>query len=143
MEADSEETESVSKSHLKRDAKIIAQSSQIQNLCNKLDAAVAENSQMHEYLHPSTLQTTVTNALQAVPKQFACGYGGSHGFAPREGKPFLGQPREPQLLAWVRMGPQILTRLAGTARILGTSWRTVYVFKGRRISKLIIRQDRG
>ena len=37
--------------------------SQIQNLCNKLDAAVAENSQMCEYLHPSTLQTTVTNAL--------------------------------------------------------------------------------
>ena len=26
---------------------------------------------------------------------------------------------------WVRMGPQILTRLAGTARILGMSWGTV------------------
>ena len=39
------------------------------------------------------------------------------------------------------MGPQIPTKLAGTVRILGMSWRTVYTFKGRRISKLIIRQD--
>ena len=39
MEADLGETESVSKSCLKQDAKISAQSSQIQNLCNKLDAA--------------------------------------------------------------------------------------------------------
>ena len=96
VEADWGETESVSKLHLKRDAKISAQSSQIQNLCNKLDAAVVENSQMHEYLHPSTLQTAVTNALQAVQGN-SHGCGGSHGFAPREGKPFLGQPREPQL----------------------------------------------
>ena len=86
----------MSKSCLKRDAKISAQSSQMQNLHNKLDVAVAENSQMHEYLHPSTLQTAVTNALQAVQGNL-CGCGGSCGFAPREGKPFLGQPREPQL----------------------------------------------
>ena len=52
---------------------------------------------MHEYLHPSTLQTAVTNALQAAQSNL-CGHGGSCGFAPREGKPFLGQPREPQLL---------------------------------------------
>ena len=89
MEADSGETESVSKSCLKHDAKISAQSSQIQNLHNKLDAAVAENSQMHEYLHPSTLQTAVTNALQAAQSN-SHGCGGSHGFTPREGKPFLG-----------------------------------------------------
>ena len=98
VEADSGETESVSKSCFKHDAKISAQSSQIQDLCNKLDAAVAENSQMREYLHPSTLQTAVTNALQAAQSNL-CGRGGSHGFTPREGKPFLGQPREPQLLA--------------------------------------------
>ena len=98
MEADSGVTESTSKSHLKCDAKISAQSPQIQNLCNKLDAAVAENSQMHEYLHPSTLQTAVTNALQAAQSN-SWGHGGLHGFAPREGKPFLGQPREPQLSA--------------------------------------------
>ena len=98
VEANSGETESVSKSCLKCDAKISAQSSQIQDLCNKLDAAVMENSQMYEYLHPSTLQTAVTNALQAAQSNL-CGHGGSHGFTPREGKPFLGWPREPQLSA--------------------------------------------
>ena len=89
MEADSGETESVSKLRLKHDAKISAQSSQIQNLHSKLDAAVVENSQIHEYLHPSTLQTTVTNVLQAVQSN-SHGHGGSHGFTSRESKPFLG-----------------------------------------------------
>ena len=98
VEVNLEETESVSKSCLKHDAKISAQSSQIQDLRNKLDAAVAENSQMHEYLHPSTLQTAITNVLQ-VAQSNSRGHGGLRGFAPREGKPFLGQPREPQLLA--------------------------------------------
>ena len=88
VEADSGETESMSKSRLKRNAKISAQSSQIQNL-HKLDAAVVENSQMHEYLHPSTLQTAVTNVLQAAQSN-SSGCGGSCGFTPREGKPFLG-----------------------------------------------------
>ena len=98
VEADSGETESVSKSCLKCKAKISAQSSQIQVLHSKLDAAVSENSQIHEYLHPSTLQTAVTNVLQAAQSN-SCGHGGSHGFAPREGRPFLGWPREPQLSA--------------------------------------------
>ena len=98
VEANSGETESVSKSHLKCDAKISAQSSQIQNLHNKLDAAVAENSQMCEYLHPSTLQTAVTNALQAAQSN-SRGCWGLHGFAPREDRPFLGWSREPQLSA--------------------------------------------
>ena len=98
VEADLGETESISKSHLKHNAKISAQSSQIQNLHSKLDAAVVENSQMCEYLHPSTLQTAVTNVLQAAQSNL-CGCGGSHGFAPREGRPFMGQPREPQLSA--------------------------------------------
>ena len=53
---------------------------------------------MHEYLHPSTLQTAVTNALQAAQSNLH-GHGGLCGFTPREGRPFLGQPREPQLLA--------------------------------------------
>ena len=79
----------MSKSCLKCDAKISAQSSQIQNLHSKLDAAVVENSQMHEYLHPSTLQTAITNVLQATQGNL-CGHGGSRGFMPREGKPFLG-----------------------------------------------------
>ena len=95
---DSGEAESVSKLCLKHDAKISTQSSQIQNLHNKLDAAMAENSQMHKYLHPSTLQTAGTNALQAVQSN-SHSHGTSQGFAPREGRPFLGRPREPQLLA--------------------------------------------
>ena len=53
---------------------------------------------MHEYLHPSTLQTAVTNVLQAAQSNLH-GCGGSCGFVPREGRPFLGWPREPQLLA--------------------------------------------
>ena len=68
VEADSGETESVSKSRLKCNAKISAQSSQIQNLHSKLDAAVVENSQMHEYLHPSTLQTAVINVITGCSK---------------------------------------------------------------------------
>ena len=35
---------------------------------------------MHEYLHPSTLQTAVTNVLQAAQSNL-CGHGGLHGFA--------------------------------------------------------------
>ena len=96
---------------------------------------------MHEYLHPSTLQTAVTNALQAAQSN-SCGHGGSHGFTPREGRPFLGQPREPQFSAGKDRAIN-LTRLVGTAKTLGMSWRTVYAFKGKRISKLIIRQDRS
>ena len=46
VEADSGEAEPVSKLCLKCDVKISAQSSQIQDLHSKLDAAVAENSQM-------------------------------------------------------------------------------------------------
>ena len=94
VEADWGETGSVSKLYLKCNAKISAQSSQIQDLCSKLDAAVVENSQMHEYLHPSTLQTAVTNALQAAQGNLH-GHGGSCGFTPREGRPFLGWPKEP------------------------------------------------
>ena len=72
VEANLGETESISKLHLKCDAS--AQSSQIQNLHSKLDAAVVENSQMHDYLHPSTLQTAVTNVLQAAQSNL-CGHG--------------------------------------------------------------------
>ena len=39
---------------------------QIKELRNKLDEAVAENSQMREFLSPTALQTTFTNALQAA-----------------------------------------------------------------------------
>ena len=57
------------KSHsknIKKDGKINAQASQIKELCTKLDGAIAENSQMREFLSPTSLQTAFTNALQAA-----------------------------------------------------------------------------
>ena len=64
--AESEEEEHpVSKSQHKREKKISAQSSQIKDLCTKLDRAIAKNAQIWELLNPSTLQTAFTNALQA------------------------------------------------------------------------------
>ena len=56
----------MSKSQHKRDKKISAQSSQIKDLCLKLDGAIAENTQIQELLNPTTLQTAFTNALQAT-----------------------------------------------------------------------------
>ena len=41
------------------------------------------------------------------------------------------------------MGPQILIKPVGTARIQGMSWRTVCASSTKRISKLINKQDRG
>ena len=74
--ATSTETESegepvVTKSHtkhIKKDGKISAQASQIKELRTKLDEAIAENSQMREFLSPTSLQTAFSNALQAVGK---------------------------------------------------------------------------
>ena len=55
-----------SKAKQKHKAKISAQSSQIQDLHSKLDAAITENSQIREFFKPEMLQTVVTNALQTV-----------------------------------------------------------------------------
>ena len=55
------------KSQIKKDRKISAQSSQIKDLQSKLDQAVAENSQIQELLSPATLTTAFTNALM-LPK---------------------------------------------------------------------------
>ena len=141
VEVNSGETESISKLCLKRNAKISAQSSQIQDLHSKLDAAVAENSQMHEYLHPSTLQTAITNALQATQSNFMWSWGFMWFCMPREGKPFLGQPRESQL----SVGKDGTTDPDKTCRYCKDTGHKlencVHAFKGRRISKLIIRQD--
>ena len=54
--------------NIKKDGKINAQASQIKELCTKLDEAIAENSQMREFLSPTSLQTAFTNALQAAKK---------------------------------------------------------------------------
>ena len=83
-----------SKTQQKCQKKMNAQSSQIRDLCSKLDAAMAENAQVQELLNPSTLQTVVTSALQAVQP-------GEHSQSNigRPSKPFLGKPQEPQLAA--------------------------------------------
>ena len=143
VEADSGETESVSKLHLKRDAKISAQSSQIQNLHRKLDAAVAENSQMHEYLHPSSLQTAVTNALQAAQSNLH-GHGGLCGFCTKGGQAFLGfWPREPQLLAG-KDGTINPNKTCRYCKDTGHKLEKLCMpSKEKGISKLIIRQDRS
>ena len=60
-----EEEKPAPKSQHKRDSKIKAQSSQIKNLREKLDGAIAKNAQIKEWLNPNTLQTAFTNALQA------------------------------------------------------------------------------
>ena len=66
VETESEEEGVVTKSQTKKDGKISAQSSQIKDLCTKLDQAVAENSQIREFLSPTSLQKAFTSALQAA-----------------------------------------------------------------------------
>ena len=76
-----------SKSQWKCEAKMSVQSSQKRDLCSKLDSAIAENSQMQEFLNPGTLQMAVTNALQA-PQSSSHGHGNNSGYM--QVKPFLG-----------------------------------------------------
>ena len=59
------------KSQIKKDKKISAQSSHIKDLRSKLDQAVAENSQIWELLSPATLTTAFTNELTASKTNFA------------------------------------------------------------------------
>ena len=53
VEVESGEEDAPSKSQIKKDKKISAQSSQIKDLQSKLDQAVAENSQIWEFLSPA------------------------------------------------------------------------------------------
>ena len=69
-ESEEEEEKADSKSRCKWNQKISAQSSQIKDLREKLDGAVAENVQIRELLNPTTLQTAFTNALQASGQHF-------------------------------------------------------------------------
>ena len=82
--------EVLSKSQWKHKNKISAQSSQIRDLCSKLDSAVTENSKMWDFLNPSTLQMVVTNALHAAQSNGHCH---RYNSGSRQGKPFLGQPQ--------------------------------------------------
>ena len=87
------------KSQIKRDKKISAQSSQIKDLRSKLDQAVAENSQIRELLSPATLTTTFTNALMASKTSFtnkSCYMGNQQ---PGHSKPFLGKCHPSKLAA--------------------------------------------
>ena len=94
VESESGDEAAPSKAQQKCKAKVSAQSSQIQDLHSKLDAAIMENSQIREFLNLGMLQTVVTNALQAVQSR---GHGQSNNG--RQSKPFLGKPQEPQLSA--------------------------------------------
>ena len=92
-----------STSTTKKDKKIHAQSAQIKDLRQKLDQAVAENSQIRELLSPSTLTTAFSNVLSATKTRFASQSGSrtsnqnqNQQFTP---KPFLGKPRPSKLAA--------------------------------------------
>ena len=95
-ETESEEEGVVTKSQTKKDGKISAQSSQIKDLCTKLDQAVAENSQIREFLSPTSLQKAFTSALQAA--QTTSKSTGNNG---QGRQPFLGKCQESQLLAGI------------------------------------------
>ena len=70
VETESEEEGVMTKSQTNKDGKISAQSSQIKDLCTKLDQAVAENSQMREFLSPTSLQNAFTSALHRLPRWY-------------------------------------------------------------------------
>ena len=95
-ETESEEEGVMTKSQTKKDGKISAQSSQIKDLHTKLDKAVAENSQIREFLSPTSLQKAFTSALQAA--QTASKLTGTNGQGRR---PFLGRCQDPQLSAGI------------------------------------------
>ena len=92
-----------STSTIKKDKKIHAQSAQIKDLRQKLDQAVAENSQIRELLSPATLTTAFSNALSATKTRFTSQAGSSAAnrnqnqqYTP---KPFLGKPHPSELAA--------------------------------------------
>ena len=89
METESEGEEAVAKScskSIKKDGKINAQASQIKELRTKLDEAVAENSQMREFLSPTALQTVFTDALQAAKESNSSNPNQRSGRQPFQGK---------------------------------------------------------
>ena len=82
--------------NIKKDGKINAQASQIKELRTKLDEAVAKNSQIREFLSPTSLQTAFTNALQAAKKSDPS----NPNLRPGP-QPFRGKLRPSQLLAGI------------------------------------------
>ena len=94
METESVDEVAPSKAQQKCKAKVSAHSSQVWDLRGQLDAGIAENYQIREFLNLGMLQTVVTNALQVAQSR---GHGQSN--SGRQSKPFLGKPQEPQLSA--------------------------------------------
>ena len=94
-----EEDAQPSKSQIKKDKKISAQSSQIKDLWSKLDQVVAENSQIWELLSPATLTMAFTNTAHTASKtSFTNKSRYSNMQQPGQSKPFLGK-RHPSKLA--------------------------------------------
>ena len=91
-----------SSSIIKKDKKINAQSAQIKDLRQKLDQAVAENSQIRELLSPATLTMAFSNALSATKTSFASQSGSRSNQNQSQqftSKPFLGKPHPSKLVA--------------------------------------------
>ena len=112
-----------STSIIQKDKKIHAQSAQIKDLRQKLDQAVAENSQIRELLSPATLTTAFSNVLSATKTRFTSQSGSrvtnqnqNQQFTP---KPFLGKPC-PSKLAAGKIEVSIPINPANIVRILGT-----------------------
>ena len=107
-----------------------AQSSQIRDLCSKLDSAIVKNSQMWEFLNPSMLQTMVTNVLQAI--QSGNHSHGNNNSGSRTRQAFLGQDPKNLSCQLGRMGPLTLRRLVIIARIQGMIWITACIYNARK-----------
>ena len=88
-----------SKSLIKKDKKISAQSAQIKDLRFKLDQAVAENSQIRELLSPGTLTTAFSNALFVTNTSFTSQARNGGNQQSGRGKPFLGRYRPSKIAA--------------------------------------------
>ena len=91
VEVESGEEDAPSKSQIKKDKKISAQSSQIKDLWSKLDQTVAENSQIQELLSPATLTTAFTNTLTASKISFTAKFHYHSLQQSGQSKPFLGK----------------------------------------------------
>ena len=63
VEVEQSKQQEQTKSQSKKKEKISAQSSQIKDLCTKLDQAVAENTQIKEFLSPTALQQAFMTTL--------------------------------------------------------------------------------
>ena len=91
--------EGLSKSQTKNLAKISAQTAQIKDLRVKLDSAVAENTQMHEYLDPKNFQTHITNVIQEAQRTASQINQFNQRYIPHQSHPYTGIPQPPECSA--------------------------------------------